>query len=488
MATDFYRGIREQSQFDRAARFKAAEDIAGGISGYFEDKEKATKEARKLALEEKKLQRETEKADEDIKASRAKTGLEFYKEGLVPVEDQVSPATQAGAAFSAPVRERIYNEMQAAASPQMAVSAQPMQPTQAPQQGGIGGLLQQGNIDLNNRPRVQNPDGTISTVRSIGVNIDGRETLLPTVSDSGENLTPEQAVQNYRQTGKHLGQYSTVEEANAAAEQIHQQQAQAIGQQPIIQTGQESLKDIEKSLQPASLKPKEPETMVIGGVKVRRASGQARLTKDQKTIRDNLRDDLVKDKITQTTGALLISYAAGKAAMDSNSPFADMAITYNLMKAFDPNTGVKEGEFASASNTTSVPEKILNLYNKARTGNFLNGKQKREMFDEISRITNRQLDLQRGLNNIYVSRAEQDGLEAADIIIDYDKIKKEAFEKSIQPNGPTHNLLQKTGESPVKIEFGKIEPGRIVIQNGKRFRVLPGNKAEELPTKPGEIQ
>lgn len=83
---------------------------------------------------------------------------------------------------------------------------------------------QSGNIDLNNRPIVKNPDGSISTVRSIGANIDGRETLLPTVSPDGKNLSNDEAVARYRDTGENLGRFDTVDQANAYARALHEQQ------------------------------------------------------------------------------------------------------------------------------------------------------------------------------------------------------------------------------------------------------------------------
>lgn len=86
------------------------------------------------------------------------------------------------------------------------------------------GQLQAGNIDLNNRPVVRNPDGSISTVRSISANFDGREVLIPTVSDDGRVLSDDEAIAQYQKTGRNLGIFDTPDNATAYAQRLHQDQ------------------------------------------------------------------------------------------------------------------------------------------------------------------------------------------------------------------------------------------------------------------------
>jgi hypothetical protein len=91
------------------------------------------------------------------------------------------------------------------------------------------GQTEAGNVDLTNRPQVKNKDGSISTVRSMSFNQDGKEILVPTVSDDGRIMSDNEAIKQYDKTGKHLGKFTDPDSATAYAEQLHKDQEKLYG-------------------------------------------------------------------------------------------------------------------------------------------------------------------------------------------------------------------------------------------------------------------
>jgi hypothetical protein len=122
------------------------------------------------------------------------------------------------AAFSqayARVRNAGTNQTATAAGPAVAVSAAPVP-------------IEPGNIDVNlEHPPVKLEDGSVATVLTIGKGTDQGEVVIPTVVN-GRRLSEEEAWQRYLKTGKHFGIFKTVEEADAAGQQLHEAEAKRV--------------------------------------------------------------------------------------------------------------------------------------------------------------------------------------------------------------------------------------------------------------------
>ena len=118
-----------------------------------------------------------------------------------------------------------------------------------------------GNIDLNNRPAVKLPDGSVASVYSIGINDNGKEVLIPGVRHGLDRpMTTQEAVDWYKKTGEYLGKFNTIEESNTYAEQLHKDQAKLSQQQdvnkinitPAIHHQYESRKIVNPDIQPTA--------------------------------------------------------------------------------------------------------------------------------------------------------------------------------------------------------------------------------------------
>ena len=60
----------------------------------------------------------------------------------------------------------------------------------------LRGMTQRGNISLDNRPLVQLGNNQQGTIKSLGINVDGREVLIPTIYD-GKDHTDEEEISRF---------------------------------------------------------------------------------------------------------------------------------------------------------------------------------------------------------------------------------------------------------------------------------------------------
>jgi len=126
-------------------------------------------------------------------------------------------------------------------------------------------------------------------------------------------------------------------------------------------------------------------------------------------------------------------YEKIKKAAEVPSAAGDLSLIFGYMKMLDPGSTVREGEFANAQNAGGVDDQLRNMYNKARSGERLNDKQRADFINQA--------------NNLFLSHQtafEKAKGEYSDIADIYKIDKNLIFGKQ-----PTASGLLKT-KSPIK--------------------------------------
>lgn len=98
------------------------------------------------------------------------------------------------------------------------------------------------------------------------------------------------------------------------------------------------------------------------------------------------------------------------------SAAGDLALIFNFMKVLDPGSTVREGEFATAQNSGSVPDQIMAQYNKVMSGERLVPEIRQDFVQRAGQLYEGAAGLQQGTNDRYSGLAEQYGYDPTRIV------------------------------------------------------------------------
>lgn len=85
---------------------------------------------------------------------------------------------------------------------------------------------------------------------------------------------------------------------------------------------------------------------------------------------------------------------------------ASIAMVFKFMKALDPTSVVREGEFATAENSAGVPESVRNIYNKVMEGERLGDKQASQFVNTAKQLANTAIESSTGEVQSFVDTFE----------------------------------------------------------------------------------
>lgn len=132
-------------------------------------------------------------------------------------------------------------------------------------------------------------------------------------------------------------------------------------------------------------------------------SGQVILDEDQKETAYKLGKDFEAESKEFKTRAEALNTVV--AASENPTAAGDLALIFAYMKMLDPNSVVREQEFANAQNAAGIPERIRAQYNNALRGERLTENTRTDFVDRATDIYNSALEQQVQLEDRYRDKA-----------------------------------------------------------------------------------
>ena len=164
-------------------------------------------------------------------------------------------------------------------------------------------------------------------------------------------------------------------------------------------------------------------------------------------------------------------------SLETDSGPGDIAAIFAFMKTLDPESVVRESEFATAANSSGSFRKLWNLWNKMKTGEALPEEVRKEFKTAGLRLYQQNQSALDNIRTDFARIAKNQGLDVTNIFADSDiRPLKGEFELTLPPG------QGRTGESFEKREFD-IPPGTQLVDYFDGFYYFKLPSGERFKTK-----
>ena len=148
-----------------------------------------------------------------------------------------------------------------------------------------------------------------------------------------------------------------------------------------------------------------------------RAKGAINLSPNQTVQNESkLRDDYTRD--TKNYVTIRDAFNKIQGAAKSATGAGDISLVYGYMKMMDPGSTVREGEFATAQNAGSIPQRVWAMYNKAVNGERLDPTVRQQFVAEASKVYAQSLADYQKTKEMYGGIATRSNLDPRNVVID----------------------------------------------------------------------
>lgn len=180
--------------------------------------------------------------------------------------------------------------------------------------------------------------------------------------------------------------------------------------------------------------------------------------KEAGDLRKEYNTELNRLKTRELVGRYQTMVQAGNAP-ESEKAAADLNLIFSYMKILDPQSVVREGEFATASNAGSVPQRLIAQYNKVVNGGRLSDAQRRAFVNQATTVMKSKMQQQESVNKRYSDIAKGSGIPSNAVIEDFSKVfskREQLIQKQMDRLGSKANRNQIEKTIDTMIEKGQL--------------------------------
>lgn len=160
------------------------------------------------------------------------------------------------------------------------------------------------------------------------------------------------------------------------------------------------------------MQPKQGESFTLGAGEVRYGPGGEVIAQGGPDMGDSFGYE--KDLYAQYTAAPPVKqyqdvksgFERVRSSASADSGVGDLGVVYGFMKMLDPGSVVREGEFATAENTSGVPEQVMGMYNRLISGERLTPAQRSQFVQQAEQLYGETASNLSATNDQFSSRAQ----------------------------------------------------------------------------------
>lgn len=109
-------------------------------------------------------------------------------------------------------------------------------------------------------------------------------------------------------------------------------------------------------------------------------------SKDRQAMRSNLRKEFTSLGQVKDFGSIVAAYTRIQKSVEEPSAAGDLSLIFNYMKMLDPQSVVREGEFAAAAAAGGYGERVAAMVQKLKDGTLLTASQRADFVDRATRL------------------------------------------------------------------------------------------------------